>query len=499
MLKRAYLSVTRRKTKSIVMFLFLFVISTLALCSISIKNATNESMKLAKKSLGGEVTLSADMSKLREEFMGEGNKPPEQPGENNQTSEGTDIKEQMKDMRNKMNESNATIEDVNKIASIKYVSDVKYSFNVDATESSFELYSEEDESQDENTNMRMPGRRGMNNNLQVLAINTFNLDDDYKNKTIELVEGEAFDEEDSNVAIISYELATANDLSVGDEIKLKDSDEEEHTLKIIGIYQNSSGDNFNNNYNKIYVDIKAGESFLDDESYNDGNYKISSAVFYLNDPEEVDAFKEEANELVTDLEDRYLKLDIDTTAYDRMVSSIEGVKNFSNIILVVIVVASIVVISLMVINSLKDRNYELGVLLSLGEKKIKIIGQFILELVLIAVISFVLSIGCSALVSQNLADSVISMQIKAEEESSDFGGRGNGFTPGGMNGKGQMNKPGEINNSNVEVIDEIDVNVGVKDISIMAIIELGIIILSMLIPSIKILNSDPKDILSRRE
>ena len=153
----------------------------------------------------------------------------------------------------------------------------------------------------------------------------------------------------------------------------------------------------------------------------------------------------------------------------------------------------------MVINSLKDRNYELGVLLSLGEKKTKIICQFIIELILIAVISFVLSIGCSTLVSQKLADSVISMQIKAEEESSDFGGRGNGFTPGGMNGKGQMNKPGEINNSNVEVIDEIDVNVGVKDISIMAIIEFGIIILSMLIPSIKILNSDPKDILSRRE
>lgn len=497
MLKRAYLSVTRRKTKSIVMFLFLFVISTLALCSISIKNATNESMKLAKKSLGGEVTLSADMSKLREEFMGEGNEPPEQPGENTQPTEGTDMKEQMKDMRNKMNESNATIKDVNKIASIKYVSDVKYSFNVDATESSFELYSEEDESSEENTNMKMPGRGGMNNNLQVLAINTFNLDDDYKNKTIELVEGEAFDEEDSNVAIISYELATANDLSVGDEIKLKDSDEEEHTLKIIGIYQNSSGDNFNNNYNKIYVDIKAGESFLDDESYNDGNYKISNAVFYLNDPEEVDAFKEEANELVTDLEDRYLKLDIDTTAYDRMVSSIEGVKSFSNIILVVVVVASIVVISLMVINSLKDRNYELGVLLSLGEKKTKIIGQFILELVLIAVISFILSIGCSALVSQKLADSVISMQTKAEEQSSDFGGRGNGFTPGGMNG--QMSKPGETNNSNIEVIDEIDVNVGVKDISVMAIIELGIIIFSMLIPSIKILNSDPKDILSRRE
>lgn len=488
MLKRAYLSVTRRKTKSIVIFLFLFVISTLALCSISIKNATNESMKLAKQSLGGEVTLSADMTKLRDQFMNNSESSNMQDGE----VSTQDREEQMRGMHDKMDESNATISDVNKIASIKYVSDVKYTFNVDATESSFDLYETSDSEDNENSDMQKPQKMNMNS-LQVEAINTFNLEDDYKNGTIELVEGEAFDEDDSNVAIISYELATSNGLNVGDEIKLKDSDDEEHTLKVIGIYQNSNSDGFNNNYNKIYIDIISGEEFLDEETYNDGDYKISSAVFYLNDPEKVDEFKEEANKLVTDLEDRYLKLDIDTTSYDRMTSSIEGVKNFSNIILIVVIVASIVVISLMVINSLKDRNYELGVLLSLGEKKIKIVGQFILELILIAAISFILSILCSTLVSQKLADTVISMQTQAEEKSNDFGGRGNGFSGG------KMDVPNNIDNSNLEIINEIDVNVDAKDISIMLIIEFGIIIISMVIPSIKILNSDPKDILSRRE
>lgn len=488
MLKRAYLSVTRRKTKSIVIFLFLFVISTLALCSISIKNATDESMKLAKKSLGGEVTLSADMLKLRNQFMNND----EPSNEQNDIVSMQDKKEQMRGMHDKMQESNATISDVNKIASIEYVSDVKYTFNVEATESSFELYDTNDSEDNENSDMKRPQKMKLNS-LQVETINTFNLEDNYKNGTIELVQGEAFDEDDKGVVIISYELATLNNLSVGDDIKLKDSDEEEHTLKIIGIYQNSDSNEFNNNYNKLYIDVSSGEKFLDEETYNDGNYKISRAVFYLNDPEMVDEFKEEANNLVTDLEDRYLKLDIDTSIYDRMTSSIEGVKNFSNIILIVIVIASIVVISLMVINSLKDRNYELGVLLSLGEKKIKIILQFILELIIIGIISFILSILCSTLISQKLADTVISMQTKAEEKSNDFGGRGNGFSGG------KMDIPNAINNSNLEVINEIDVNVDAKDISIMFIMEFGIIIFSMVIPSIKILNSDPKDILSRRE
>ena len=74
MFRRAYLSVKGRKTKNIIMLLFLFVVSTLVLCSISIKNATNKSMELAKESLGETVTLSMDMSKLRDEFKKEDHK-----------------------------------------------------------------------------------------------------------------------------------------------------------------------------------------------------------------------------------------------------------------------------------------------------------------------------------------------------------------------------------------------------------------------------------------
>ncbi len=482
MLKRSYLSVVRRKTKSIVMFLFLFVISTLALCSISIKNASNESINLVKKALGGEVTLSADMSKLRENFMGENKMQEGQPPSNE------DRKSQMNDMHNKMQESNATIDDVNKISSIKYVSDVKYTFNVTATESSFELY--ETQSSEDEENMRMPKGRDMNS-LQVISINTFDLDDNYKNKKIELVDGTSFDEDDVDVAIISYELATNNDLNINDEIKLKDSNDEEHSLKIIGIYQNKDSDEFNNKYNKIYTDINSGEKFLSEESYNNGNYKISSAVFYLNDPEKTDEFKKEANKVVTDLEDRYLKLDIDTESYDRMVSSIEGTKNFSNIILVVVILSSIIVISLMIINSVKDRNYEIGVLLSLGEKKIKIVLQFILELVLISILSFIISIGTSKLISQKLADKVISIQTSSKENAQEFNGRGNGFS--------NREHLGNMGDNNVEIVDEIDVNVNSNSILMLFVLEFGIIVVSMIIPSIKILNSDPKDILSRRE
>lgn len=475
MFKRAWLSVKRKKTKSIILFLFLFIISNLVLSAISIKNATTESMNLAKKSLGGEVSLSMNMEKLRNNFM-----------DNKEEPSIDDKKENMEKMHDKMDESNITKSDVDKLKNIKYVKDIKYTFSVDGEESSFKLYSNSTEEDGENKDF--PKRDNMNNSLQIEAINTFKLQDDYVNKTIELTEGEAFDEDDNDTVIISYELANSNNLSINDKIKVKDSSGNEHELTIIGIYQNTDSRGFNN-YNKIYINTSTGEKFLSEDDYNNGNYKVSSAIFYLDNPENSDKFISKAKKLITDLDDRYLKLGIDKESYEQMVSSLEGVSKFSNTILIVVVLASIVVISLMVINSLKDRNYEIGVLLSLGEKKI--VGQFIIELILIATIAFVLSIGSSSLISQKLADTVLESQNKVENKMNDSrqGGRGNDFSPFNMN-KGK---------SNVKVIDEIDVNVNKEDIGLLFIVGYGIIFISMIVPSIKIINSDPKDILSRRE
>lgn len=477
MFKRAWLSVKRKKTKSIILFLFLFIISNLVLSAISIKNATTESMNLAKKSLGGEVSLSMNMEKLRNNFM-----------DNKEEPSIDDKKENMEKMHDKMDESNITKSDVDKLKNIKYVKDIKYTFSVDGEESSFKLYSNSTEEDGENKDF--PKRDNMNNSLQIEAINTFKLQDDYVNKTIEFTEGETFDEDDNDTVIISYELANSNNLSINDKIKVKDSSGNEHELTIIGIYQNTDSRGFNN-YNKIYINTSTGEKFLSEDDYNNGNYKVLSAIFYLDNPENSDKFISKAKKLITDLDDRYLKLDIDKESYEQMVSSLEGVSKFSNTILIVVVLASIVVISLMVINSLKDRNYEIGVLLSLGEKKKKIVGQFIIELILISTIAFVLSIGSSSLISQKLADTVLESQDKVENKMNDSrqGGRGNDFSPFNMN-KGK---------SNVKVIDEIDVNVNKEDIGLLFIVGYGIIFISMIVPSIKIINSDPKDILSRRE
>ncbi len=489
MIKRAMLAVSRRKVKSVIFLVFLFVVSSLVLCSISIKNATNKSMENVKKSLSSKVTLSQDMSKLREQF--EKNRP-EQGGENFSFE---DRKSNLNDMHDKMNENSAKKSDVDKISSIKYVTDVKYMVTVTGTEDGFSLYEKESSSNESNNEFpNMPSMDKMNNNgLDIEGINTFKLQDDYVSGNIELVEGKAFEEEDDDKVIISYELATTNDLAVGDKIKVKDSSGESHELEIIGIYQYKNN-NPRTNYNKIYININTATKFMTDTEYNNGNYSVEGVTFYLDNPDNSDKFIKEANKKVTDLEDRNLVLDIDTETYERMVSSLEGVNKFSSIVLGVVIAASIVVISLMVINTIKDRNYEIGVLLSFGEKKSKIIGQFIIELVIIATTGFILSIGTAKIASQKLADMIIKNQETQSETNEKFsrGDRGFGMMPGNSPMKNSKTK-------NVKVVDEVNVDTSIKDIIILFGLGYIIIISSMVIPSIKILNTDPKSILTGKE
>lgn len=481
MFKRGMLSVRRRKVKTIIFFAFLFIVSSLVLSSIAIKNATKESMENAKKSISSEVVLSYDMSKLKEDFQNERNMG--EPKEKNDDEK----REMLKDMHGKMNENVAKLSDVITISKIKYVSDVRYTVKVNGTNSSFSIY-EENNNQNENDDFRRDNRMKFNNNsLEIEGINTFDLESDYVNKKIELIDGESFDETSDDTVVISYELSVTNNLNVNDTITITNSNGENIDLKIIGIYQYSDSKGFNTNYNKIYVNINTAEKFMTEEEYNNKDYQVSDVIFYLNDSDKVDEFISLAKEKVITLEERNLTLDIDTMEYKKMVSNLEGVLKFSNIVLIVVSVSSIVIISLMVINSLKDRNYEIGVLLSFGEKKMKIIGQFIIELVLIATGAFILSIGSSKLMSQKLANIVMeNQQNTIEVINNDRNIRGTSFGP--MNNYKNENK-----------IKSIDVSTNIDNVLKLFLIGYGIIVISMIIPSIKILNTDPKNILSRKE
>ncbi len=467
MVKRAWLNITRKKNKSVILFIIMFVIANLVLSSLAIGNAVDESTEYAKESLGSEIYLNADMEKLREEMT---------------SGEGSFDRESMSAFARP--EINSDM--VKDIATSEYVKDYTYSINASFEAENFNLI----ESDSENT-----GKSGMMDSIErpgtVTGINSYAFIPGVESNIIEITEGTYFDETTDDSVIISYELAEENDLVVGDVLELKNTETEEiYSYEIIGIFI-ASEEGYENS---IYMNIESASNLLTEEDYNNGDYAVSSVIYYLNNPENVDKFIDEASEKY-DLEEMILTLDIDNSAYEQMAGPLESVGSFSTTIMIVVIIAAVLIIALIINNNIKDRKYEMGVLMSLGATKLNIIGQILLELIVVATVGFVLSIGTSSIIANVMSDSLLSNQLEMNEEQSE-----NNFgRPSGGNMMGGIFTVGNNASNDVEVIDEIDVNVSATEYLTLFLLGYGVVIVAMSMPAINIMKYEPKTILTGRE
>ena len=503
MLKRAWLSISRKLSKTVVLAIVMFVMANLVLAAIAIKNAVNESTKFAKESLGSTVYLTVDMEKVREEA---------QQGIE-QNSEGGPV-------RIRFERPTIYVDMVRAIAESEYVRDYTYGINATAKEGNFTAIEDDSDSgQSFGGGFRLLGATG---SMQIMGINSYAFISEVKDNSMELIDGNYFDENTDGKAIISNELAQENDLSVGDKIELinEEIDTENYDprsgenpavlsskmieVEIIGIYDIDT-DNFD--ANTIYMNVDTASQFLKEANYVDGNYGVDNISYFLNNPEDVDKFISEVNGKYPSISEDKLKLDIDSSSYDKMAGPIEQVGSFADTVLWIVIIASVLIITLIINNNIKDRKYEIGVLMSLGGSKLNIIGQILSELIIIGTVGFVLSIGTSYFLANSMGKSMLEKQLNiAEEQSENNFGRPSTM-PGGS-GSGNRRSGGGFNinlgnlngiNSNVDAIDKIDVNVSGTDYVMLFLIGYLVAGVAMIIPAVNIVKYEPKTILTGRQ
>lgn len=470
MLKRAWLNISRKKSKTILLMLILFIIANLVLASLIIKSASDKQIEFAKKSLGSEVSLSTDMESLRNE---------------------KDSHESKTD-KTALERPKIYLDTVNKIGESDYVKDYSYSITTFANLSEdLEVVSTTSESEENN---KFSFKNEMKNlgDVSIEGVVSYSYLSEVENNTMTITEGKYIDDSTDNKIMVSYDFASQNELKVGDKITLiNTSTEKEIKLTIYGIYDISSEDDNNmmiSSSNKIIMNVNTASKFLSEDEYNDGNYSVNNVIYYLNNPEDSDSFILQTNNMYPELSENNLSLSINNQLYESMVGPIESVGSFATTILIVVMIASIFIISLIIFIQIKERKYEIGVLMSLGEKKIHIIIQFIFELFIITTISFILSIGTSYFVAKKMGSSLLKSQLEMNNNQveNNFG------RPGAM---------GEKNNGSnkVEVISELDISVNIKDYIILFSLGYLIVVGSMVLPSVSIMKYEPKTILTRRD
>lgn len=338
--------------------------------------------------------------------------------------------------------------------------------------------------------------------------------------------------------MIEKKLAELNDLSVGDTITIEkvemkrgkeasQEDEEESSIEttytIVGIYEsNNSTDLTDNNFsmsmnlaeNAMYVPytsiLKMQENGLSEEEKQQlqtTGYTIESVTFIINDPENADAFIKEV-ENMDGIDLSYRSLSIDNAAYEKMVGNIESIASTAKILVIVVVIAGAFIIMLLSMLTIKDRKYEIGVLLSLGESKIKVLFQLILEVLIIGIISFTLSVITTSLFAQKLTNYLLENESQTTTQTIDMKNvelddfESNNTENNSNQSFGRMDKPNKksLNTSNmdVEVISELTVTLTPLNILALYGIGLLIIVIGNVIQLIFVLKLNPKEIMLDR-
>ncbi len=500
-IKRAFLSVKARKGKSILQLVIFTAICVLVLSGLSIQTAANKSAELAKQSLGSEVTLSADREKLMEQQR--------QDRENQENSENREPV--------RFTEEPVAVSDANELLSLSQIKGYNYYSSTLVVAENFDPIETESTSTTNETNQNGPGFGGdrspsmMDADISLQGVAFTDTTSEFIDGDAEMVEGTHLSEDhlDKKVAIIEETLAEENELAVGDQLEMTSATDEEATVEveIVGIYKTSSTStdsgmmNFTamNPYNKVYVPYTLVNELKGDD-YED---TIESAVFYMNDPADTTSFIEDA-EATGAIDTDTFKLDANDQLYQQMVEPINNVASFSKNVVYLVTIAGAIILGLIVMLGIRERKYEMGVLLAIGEKKSKLIGQFIVEILIVAVFALGISSVTGNLAADKIGDQLLSQQVETGTQSTadPFGGKG--MQMGGSIGPvmgGGGNAPGAPDQVQAETaqVDDLDVKVTASDLGKLTGIGLLIAILATLIPSLSILRLQPKAILSRQD
>ena len=476
MIKNALLSLKKNIGKTILLFVIIVVITNLVIAGLSIQSATQKSMDQIRSSLGNDVTLSVDFRNMMKN---------REPGEavSDETSLTTTMADSLKDL--------------------KYVESYHYQISTSADSDSISAVETESDNSNNQQDTNKPNDQSEQASNQgdftISANTTMEYLDSFTNSNYTLTDGRLLTSDDANTnnCVIETNLASDNDLSVGDTFTITTTVNDEtiiQELTIVGIYEIQSTNeigaaHFNNPVNTIYTDLSVGQT-LTGSSEN-----ITSAIYYLDDPENVEAFVELAKKK-SDIDFDTFSLDANNRLFQQNASSLESMQSFAKMFVWIVVIAGSAILCLILALTIRNRYYEIGVLLSLGQSKVKIIAQQLIEIGLIAVVAFVISLGTGQLTSHymgNMLESSSSLNVMQMDQKGDQPNDNQQKT----NTQTKENFLGNMMEGPSN--QELDVSITGENVVQLAGVTAAICIVSIAVPAAYVLRLTPRQILSRKE
>jgi|GEM_PF-2885642 len=225
----------------------------------------------------------------------------------------------------------------------------------------------------------------------------------FREDAFELLEGRHLVKEDEGkpYAMISKVLAEMNQLTIGDTFILQSFTEKNKIkqFEIVGIHSGSIGntESYAASCNNIFTPVEFADYL--------GPGGIMNAEYTLKNAFEAENFINAAQMIAEQGEDKgALSFEPDNLLFLQASSAMKSLIYVANAILVSVIIMGGIILCLMVLYAMMGRFFEVGVLLSLGERRKYIALQMILEVLLPLLPAILVSIVSSNLIAQWLGE-----------------------------------------------------------------------------------------------
>lgn len=503
--KRALLSMKAKKGRTLLLCAVFSAILIFVLAGLTIQSAALTATENAKKSVGATVTLSANREAAMKKSQEDSSSERPDPGSFSLTPVSLEEAEKIATLDNVKSYSFLSSSSAGAGDGITPISSESIEETATTTSESTTGQNAEGGPQGDNGQTGGPMSQMNQSDFQVSGVMALSMASDFSDGTAEITSGEGITEadKDTNNVVIEESLAEANDLKVGDTFKITNPEDDSvsYEMTVKGIYKTSeNGDslgmsfNFLNPANTLYTSYTFANTLKGD----DAKGTIDSATYTLTDPKNMDSFVAEAEKLIdTDS----FSLQTNDQAYQQMLQPLNNVASFAKNIVILVAVAGVIILTLIVMMTIRERRYEIGVLLSLGESRFKVILQFFTEIIFCMVVALVIATFSGNVVGNIVGEQLITQQTETTQQNTTNQGG-----PQGMGGdQAQGNKPtggggmGSLGASSQEAAKAVqELNISVKPAEIATLAGMGILIsfFSILLSSIGILRLQPKKILT---
>lgn len=234
---------------------------------------------------------------------------------------------------------------------------------------------------------------------------------DFRSGAFQLIKGKHISAK--RQILIHESLARKNKLSVGDKLTLSNFQVTENRAKkmsfdIVGIFSGKKEETFTG----MSSDLSENQVFLhyEDSSQllNLTDKLVTKLSFGIKNPDRIDQVIKQVEQL--DIDWYRLRLDEDRKAFDSLKESSQALQEIVRTMMISLIVTGAGILSFLMALWTRERNHEIGILLAIGKSKGRIFAQFLMEILLVSLMSLLPALAIGRLLSRLFLQEFIGQQ-----------------------------------------------------------------------------------------